>query len=165
MVSNSETTELKPPRGWRKIFFKMPVFMARLGFAGWETLFGIEWMMLTTIGRKSGKKRYTMVDVLLYERETDTYIIEVGFGKESDWYRNIQANPIFEAQVRRRKFSAVAETLPPEKTGDAMANFFRRRPRYANMVIKLVGFTNPTEDELRKLAPSWILLAVHPQLG
>jgi deazaflavin-dependent oxidoreductase (nitroreductase family) len=156
-------TVLKPPRGLLKIFFKIPVVVARMGFAGWEYLLGLEWMLLITTGRKSGKKRYTMVDVLLYDPEKDTYVIEVGFGKSSDWYRNIRAHPVFEAQVRRRRFKAAAEELPPDQTGDAMVNFVRRRPAYAKSVMKAVGITYTTEDELRALSPQWILLAVHPQ--
>lgn len=156
-------TALKPPQGWLKIFFKIPVLLARLGFAGWEALFGLEWMLLITTGRKSGKKRYTMVDVLLYERETDTYLIEVGFGKSSDWYQNIQAQPVFEAQVRQRRFRAQAEELPTSQTGEVMVNFVRRRPAYAKSVLKMIGITFTTEAELRNLATQWVLLAIHPQ--
>jgi deazaflavin-dependent oxidoreductase (nitroreductase family) len=153
----------KPPRGWQKIFFKMPVFVARLGFAGWESLFGLEWMLLTTTGRKSGKKRYTMVDVLLYDHDTDTYFIEVGFGKNSDWYRNIQTHPLFEAQVKRRRFKARAEKLSPDKNGDIMISFVRCRPVYAKSVMKMAGVAFATEEELRRMASQWLLLAIHPQ--
>jgi len=156
-------TEIKPPRGWLRILFKIPVYVARMGFSGWETLFGLEWMLLITTGRKSGKKRYAMVDVLLFDCETDTYVIEVGFGKSSDWYRNIQAAPSFEGQVRRRRFRAVAEELSPDKTGDVMINFVRRRPAYAKSVMKMVGVVFTTEEELRRIAPKWTLLAIHPQ--
>jgi len=159
----SETTDLKPPRGWMKIFFKVPVFVARMGFAGWERLIGVEWMLLTTVGRKSGRKRYAMVDVLVHDKTTDTYYIEVGFGRRSDWYRNIQANPVFAAQVGRRKFHATAVELPPEQTGDVMVDFVRRRPAYAKSVMKMVGITYTNEEELRRMAPSWVLLAIHPQ--
>jgi deazaflavin-dependent oxidoreductase (nitroreductase family) len=152
-----------PPRGLLKFFFKIPVFAARMGFAGWEHWIGLEWMLLITTGRKSGKKRYTMVDVLLHDPERDTYIIEVGFGKSSDWYRNIRAHPLFEAQVGRRKFRAAAEELPPDRSGDAMVNFVRRRPAYAKAVMKAVGITFTTEEELRRLAPQWIVLAIHPR--
>jgi deazaflavin-dependent oxidoreductase (nitroreductase family) len=156
-------SELKPPRGLLKIFFRIPVLVARLGLAGWERIFGIEWMLLITIGRKSGKKRFTMVDVLFYESDKDMYIVEVGFGKSSDWYQNIKTNPHFEAQIGRRRFGATAEELPPDKTGDRMVDFVRRRPLYAKSVLKAVGITYTTEDELRKLAPQWTLLAIHPQ--
>ena len=157
-------TPIKRPSGWLKIFFKMPVLFARMGFAGWERLFGLEWMLLVTIGRKSGKKRYTMVDVLLYDRETDTYFIEVGFGKNSDWYQNIRGNPNFEAQVGWRRFRAVAEELPRDKAGDVMVNFFRRRPAYSKSIMKMIGIPLTTEEELRKMVLNYCtLLAVHPQ--
>ena len=159
----SETTDLKPPSGWLKFFFKVPVFVARMGFAGWERVIGVEWMLLTTVGRKSGKKRYAMVDVLLHDKETDTYFIEVGFGQRSDWYRNIQASPVFQAQVGRRKFRATAEELPREKTADVMVAFVRQRPKYARSVMKLVDITFVDEEELRQKATRWLLLAVHPQ--
>ncbi len=159
----TENVKIEPPRGWLKYFFKVPVYVARMGFAGWERLIGVEWMLLTTVGRKSGKKRYTMVDVLLHDKDKDTYFIEVGFGKNSDWYRNILANPAFEAQVGRRKFHAIAEELPRERTADVMVNFVRRRPAYSKSVMKLVGITYTTEEELRKMAFHWMLMAVHPQ--
>jgi deazaflavin-dependent oxidoreductase (nitroreductase family) len=156
------TVTVKPPRGWLKFFFKVPVFLARLGFAGWERLIGVEWMLMTTVGRKSGKKRYSMVDVLVHNDETDTYFIEVGFGKNSDWYRNIQSNPVFEAQVGRRKFHASAEQLPNDRTADVMLDFIHRRPQYSKAIMKIVNVTYTDEDELRKLATHWVLLAVHP---
>jgi deazaflavin-dependent oxidoreductase (nitroreductase family) len=159
----ADSATLKPPRGWLKFFFKVPVYVARMGFAGWERLIGVEWMLLTTVGRKSGKKRYAMVDVLVNDRETDTYFIEVGFGKRSDWYRNIQASPVFEAQVGRRKFLAIAEELPTERASDVMVDFVRRRPKYAKSVMKLVDISFTTEEELRQMATQWLLLAVHPQ--
>ncbi len=96
-------------------------------------------------------------------KESDTYFIEVGFGKRSDWYRNIQANPIFEAQVGRRKFHATAEKLPSERTADVMVDFVRRRPQYAKSVMKMVNITFTNEEELRRMASQWMLLAVHPQ--
>jgi len=158
----TESTKIEPPSGWMKVFFKIPVFIARLGFAGWERLIGVEWMLLTTVGRKTGKKRYSMVDVLVHEKESDTYFIEVGFGSHSDWYRNIQVNPIFDAQVGRRKFHATAELLPSERTADVMVDFVRRRPRYARSVMKMVNITFTSEEELRRMASQWILLAIHP---
>jgi deazaflavin-dependent oxidoreductase (nitroreductase family) len=159
----TESTTLNPPRGWLKLFFKIPVVIARMGFVGWERLIGVEWMLLTTIGRKSGKKRFSMVDVLLHDEKTDTYFIEAGFGKRSDWYRNIEAQPRFEAQVGRRKFLATAEALPGEKTADVMIEFVRKRPKYAKSVMKMVNITFTTEEELRRMASQWMLLAVHPQ--
>jgi deazaflavin-dependent oxidoreductase (nitroreductase family) len=157
-------TPIQRPRGWLKIFFKVPVLLARMGLAGWERLLGLEWMLLVTIGRKSGKKRFTMVDVLLYDRETDTYFIEVGFGKNSDWYQNIQVNPDFEAKVGRRRFKAKIEELPRDTAGDVMVNFVRCRPAYSKSIMKMIGTPLTTEEELRKIVINHCtLLAVHPR--
>ena len=104
-----------------------------------------------------------MVDVLIYERESDTYFIEVGFGKRSDWYQNIQVNPLFEAQVGHRRFHAMVEELPSDKASDMMVQFLRRRPLYSKSVMKAAGITFTTEGELRELTTQMILLAVHPQ--
>jgi len=157
-----ESATINPPRGWLKLFFKIPVVVARCGLSGWERLIGVEWMLLTTIGRKSGKKRHAMVDVLLYEKESDTYFIEAGFGKRSDWYRNIQAHPVFEAQVGRRKFLATAEMLPSERSADVMLNFIQRRPKYAESVLKMVNIKFTSEEEFRRMAAQWVLLSVRP---
>lgn len=119
---------------------------------GWEAVLGLEWMLLTTRGRQSGQARYTMVDVLMYDPPSDTYIIEVGFGARSDWYQNIQACPVFQAQVGQRTFVAVAETLPPAQRAEAIIQFIRRRPRYARWVLRWVGVTLTTEDDVRHLA-------------
>jgi len=154
---------LEPPKGLTKYFFKIPVYFARIGLFGWEKIFGLDWMLLITTGRKSGKKRYSMVDILLYERDTDTYYIEVGFGKKSDWYQNIQANSVFEAQVYRRKFTAIAEELSAEKAGDMLVNFVQKRPVYSKSVMKVVGITFNSESELRGMVSKMILLAIHPQ--
>jgi hypothetical protein len=66
-------------------------------------------------------------------------------------------------QAGRRKFLATAEALPREKTADVMIEFVRKRPTYAKLVMKLVNITFTTEEELRRMAAQWMLLAVHPQ--
>ena len=93
----------KRPNSLLKFFFKTPLFMHKLGLGGWDPLIEAQWMFLTTIGRKTGKRRETLVDVMDYDSATDTYFIEAAYGTRADWYKNIQAHPVFEAQVGRRK--------------------------------------------------------------
>lgn len=149
-----------PPKGCLRLFMRAPVFFARLGFSGWERVFGLTWMLLTTTGRYSGKKRYAMVDVQLYDRNSDTYYIEAGFGHKCDWYRNIQEHPEFEAQVGRRRFRATARLLPPEKAGDIVLEYARQHKAYTWIVLRIVG-VNP-KQQLRELAEKGVFLAVQP---
>jgi hypothetical protein len=38
--------------------------MHKLGLGGWERIIGAQWMLIRTTGRKTGKRRETLVDVM-----------------------------------------------------------------------------------------------------
>jgi deazaflavin-dependent oxidoreductase (nitroreductase family) len=153
----------KRPGPFLKFFLKFPVWLHKIGLGGWERMIGAQWMLLVTTGRKSGKRRETMVDVMDYDASTDTYYIEAAYGTRADWYRNIQANPVFEAKVGRRKFKARASTVSSEVAADLMVKFFREKPAYTRSVMAMVGMKFNGEDELRAIASKFMLLAVHPE--
>lgn len=153
----------KRPNSLLKFFFKIPLFVHKLGFGGWERLIGAQWMLITAIGRKSGKRRQSMVDVLLHDGQSDTYYILSAYGSHADWVRNIQTNPRFEAQVGRRKFSARASTLSGEKAGEMLVQFYRLKPAYTRAVMNAAGMKFKDEDDLRRLGGRLLLLAVNPQ--
>ena len=152
----------KRPNPLMKFFFKVPLFMHKLGLGGWERLIGAQWMLLTTTGRKTGKQRETLVDVMDYNTTTDTYFIEAAYGAHADWYKNIQAQPIFQAQVGRRKFTANAKELDQQDTGEMLVQFFRRKPAYTRSVMAMVGLKFKDENELRALGNKLTLLSVTP---
>jgi len=155
----------KRPNALLKFFFKMPLFMHKIGLGGWERLIGAQWMFITTIGRKTGKRREAMVDVMDYNKVNDTFYIEAAYGSRADWYKNIKSNPVFEAQVGRRKFKARAEELAEKDTGEMLVQFFRRKPAYTRSVMAMVGMKFKDEDELRKIGKNLTLLAVKPEKG
>jgi deazaflavin-dependent oxidoreductase (nitroreductase family) len=155
----------KSPSGFLKFFFKTPVWLYKMGLGGMERLVGAEWMLLTTIGRKSGKPRQTMVDILEYDQAADTYYIEAAYGARADWYKNIQANPLFEAQAGRRKFRARAGELTSDNAADMLVQFYRRKPAYTRSVMAMVGMKFEGEDDLRAIAKNLTLLAVKPERG
>lgn len=153
----------KRPGKFLKFFFKVPVWMYKIGFGGFERWFGAQWMLITHIGRKSGKRYDSMVDVMDYDKATDTYYIEAAYGTRADWYRNIQANPIFKVKVGRRKFEARAEALSTEGSADMLVKFYREKPAYTRSVMAMVGMKFNGEEDLRAMASKLMLLAVHPE--
>jgi deazaflavin-dependent oxidoreductase (nitroreductase family) len=153
----------KRPDRLLKFFFRVPVWVHKMGFGGWERLVGAQWMLITTTGRKTGKRREVMVDVMDYDKTTDTYYIEAAYGARADWYKNMQSNPIFEAQVGRRKFNARAGALSNEGAGEMLVQFYRRKPAYTRSVMAMVGVKFKDEDELRAIAKNLTLLAVKPE--
>ena len=153
----------KRPDRLLKFFFKVPVWLHKMGFGGWERLVGAQWMFITTIGRKTGKPREAMVDVMDYDIATDTYYIEAAYGARADWYKNMQSNPIFEAQVGHRKFKARAGALSTEGAGEMLVQFYRHRPGYTRSVMAMAGMKFKDEGDLRVIGKSLTLLAVRPE--
>lgn len=152
------------PRGFLKFFFKFPLILHRLGLVWWiEKFTGAQWMLITTTGRKSGKPRQVMVDVMKYDKETDTYYVEAAYGVRADWVRNIQANPVFHGQVGRRKFKARAVELTAGEGEEMLVAFYRKVPKYARAVMSLGGLKVNDEAELRQMARKLVLLAIKSQ--
>jgi deazaflavin-dependent oxidoreductase (nitroreductase family) len=76
---------------------------------------GIPVLLLTTIGRKSGQPR---VAPLLFIEQGDEVIIvasQGGLPKDPLWYKNLQANPDCEIQIKRRKMRMRARTASPDE--------------------------------------------------
>jgi len=153
----------KKPSRLLKFFFKVPVLLHKLGLGGWERMIGAQWMLITTTGRKTGKNRNAMVDVMDYDKANDTYYIEAAYGAHADWYRNIQSNPVFKAQVGRRKFKARAGALSTEGAGEMLVQFYRQKPAYTRSVMAMAGMKFKDEDELRLLGKNLTLLSVKPE--
>ncbi len=65
-------------------------------------------MLLTTIGRKSGVPRTNGVSFMPVG---DGYIIFAGWGIQSDWYKNLLANPNVTIQIGSKKIKATAKPV------------------------------------------------------
>lgn len=154
-------TERKPVSGLKKFFFRAPLFLYRIGLGG---LLGKRFLLLNHIGRKSGKARQTVLEVVNYDETADTYYIASGFGKRSDWYRNILAHPQIDIQVGWRKMSVTAVPLTPEESGQAMVDYARRYPTAAKNLGKLIGYDVSTEEEYRTVGRESIpFIALRPR--
>jgi deazaflavin-dependent oxidoreductase (nitroreductase family) len=85
--------------------------------------------MLEHTGRKSGTRRYVVLEVVEH-RPPRTYLVVSGFGDRAQWFRNIRANP----QVRvhtlsRRPAPATARIFPQEEAAAALTAYSARHPR------------------------------------
>ena len=89
MQTNDEEAKQKSLKKWRRAnkFFTLPFYKIRLLPA---LGFGRIFLILTTIGRTTGKKRNTPLE---YHWIDDVIHIFSGRGEESDWMKNIRADP------------------------------------------------------------------------
>jgi deazaflavin-dependent oxidoreductase (nitroreductase family) len=76
---------------------------------------GIPLLLLTTLGRKTGRPRTTPLGFI---EEGDKVIVaasQLGLPKDPLWYKNLQAHPECRVQIKRRKMKMRARTAAPEE--------------------------------------------------
>lgn len=107
-ISNRET-EARLKRLF-KLFNKFMRLLWRLGLGsiGNRTRFGGYVMVISQTGRKSGRVRRTPVNYAIIDG--DIYCTS-GFGRRSDWYQNILANPQVEVWLPDGRWAGYAEDV------------------------------------------------------
>lgn len=113
------------PAGLQRLFVRAPLWLYRLRL-GW--LFGERLLLLNHTGRKSGRPRQAVIEVLRHDRAADAYIVASGWGERADWYRNILSTPRVSIVVGRRYLAALARRLPQEEAARELADYAGRHP-------------------------------------
>lgn len=100
-----------PPTGWRRYLWRAPIHLYRVGLG---PLMGKRFLLLNHIGRKTGLPRQAVVEIARYDPEANVYYVASGFGKKSDWYRNLQAHPDVTIQVGNKKCGRMPACFRPK---------------------------------------------------
>ncbi len=128
--------ETSSPTGLFRLVARLPVHLYRLGLG---RFLGSRVLLLTHTGRKSGLPRHVALEVVDHDRRDGSYLVASGFGTGAQWFRNIERTPAVTVQVGGRRFAAVAEPLPPDASGRAMAVYALRHPRTARRLMRVCG--------------------------
>ncbi len=119
-------------------------------------------LLLTTTGRRSGKKRVTP---LQYEKIGGDYYLGAARGLKADWVRNIQSNPQVELRVGAKHVCGTAEIITdPSKFADFLEVRLARHPRMIGLIMeKAHGLPrHPSRGQLEALAKDEAFVIVHP---
>lgn len=76
---------------------------------------GVPTLLLTVTGRRSGRP---LTSALIFGRSGDDYLVVASMGGapvHPQWYRNLEANPDAEIQVRDRRIAVTARTATPDE--------------------------------------------------
>jgi deazaflavin-dependent oxidoreductase (nitroreductase family) len=103
---------IDPPPGWQRDH--VDSYVATGGRDGhiWR---GVPTLLLTTVGRRSGKARRTP---LIYGRDGDRYLVVAskgGMPEHPAWYENLATDPRVRVQVSDEVFDARARTATAEE--------------------------------------------------
>ncbi len=107
-------------------FVRAPIYLYR---AGLGFLLGHRMLMLMHLGRKSGARRYVVLEVV--ERpSSNSYVVASGFGSQAQWYRNVRAQPRVGISVGfGMGRPARAVPLTDEEVAGTLQRYQRDRPR------------------------------------
>jgi len=116
-------------------------------------------LLLTTTGRKSGKKRVTP---LQYEEVGEDILIASARGAAADWYRNLEADPRVTVRVGNRSFQGLADPCAdPAAIADFLAVRLERHPRMVTRIMRSQGLpANPTRDHLLDYARNRTMVTI-----
>ena len=148
------------PKGFLKWVFRLPRYLYRWHL-GW--LFGHRFLMITHVGRKSGLRRHTVLEVVRYDPVTKECIVIAGYGAQSDWYHNIQAHPAIEVQIGGQQYRPQQRILSSDETLHLLEEYQRKYPRAFRVFMRLLGYDyDGTPEALRALSEILRGVALRP---
>jgi len=118
-------------------------------------------LLLTTVGRKSGRRRVTP---LAYDELDGTYYVASARGAGADWLRNIQADPSVHVRVGGRQWDGRAEVVTdPLRIADYLQRQLERNPWLFGAILRSEGLpSRPSRQDLERLAPKRPMVAIRP---
>jgi deazaflavin-dependent oxidoreductase (nitroreductase family) len=143
---------------------RAPVYLYRWHL-GW--LLGHRCLLLTHIGRRTGLPRHTVLEVVEYRKEGPEVVVANGFGPDSDWVRNLEANPTAEVTVGSRRFVASPRYLVEDEAIRVIRDYERRNRLIAPIVRRgfswLLGWQyRGTDADRRQLVRQIPLISLRP---
>lgn len=146
-------------------FFRAPVYLYRWRL-GW--LLGHRLLLLTHIGRRTGLRRQTVLEVVEYRKEIPEAVVVNGFGPDSDWLRNIEAMSSEEITVGSQHFVASHRFLDDEEATEVIRDYEYRNRLIAPIMRRglswLLGWQyHGTEGDRLRLVRQLPLIAFRPR--
>lgn len=91
---------------------------------------GLPVLLLTTTGRKTGKKRTTPLGYLEHDGQYVVIASNAGFDTHPAWFHNLKSNPHVAVQIRDKQLTAIAEPAAPTLREQLWAKLVERAPGY-----------------------------------
>lgn len=126
------TSLTNPPKGFLRLLARLPILLYRWNLGG---LLGHRFLQLTHLGRKSGKIRKVVLEVLRHEQ--GVYIVASGWGERADWYKNLLASPQAAIRVADLDLEVEAQFLSLEESERELELYARRHPIASRILLRL----------------------------
>lgn len=141
----------------RRALFRLPLLVERL--AGWGAvrlatrLTGVEWIVLETVGRRSGRPHPVVVDVVGRDAARDVWYVQPADGRRSAWVHNVRAQPDIVARIDGRPRRVHVRDATGAEGAEVVLRFLRAHPWYGRVIVWFVGYVeriDVPDSELRR---------------
>ena len=152
----------RPPSRWLRAVLRAPILLYRIGLGG---LLGRRFVYVVHTGRRSGRRRETVLEVVGYNPSVPEAFVVAAWGERADWYQNIVAAPAVEvrtgAQRWRRPQHRVLDT---DETVRVLRTFSARRPFTWRRLAPVMGLpADPRDPDFRDATTRLRSLAFTPR--
>jgi deazaflavin-dependent oxidoreductase (nitroreductase family) len=149
------------PTGLLKALLRAPVmlFRARLGW-----VFGYRLVYIAHRGRRTGKRREVVAEVVHYDRATPEVVVIAAWGENPDWYRNLQAAPPIEVRLAAQRWRTVQCRFPGGgETVQTLRHYRDAHPGAWRRLAPLLGFpADPADPRWCDVAGTVRAVALRP---
>ena len=141
--------------------FRLPLPLYEHG-AGW--LLGHTFLVVTHIGRKTGKRRAAAAMVLSYDPSTGESVICSAWGPSTDWIRNLRAKPAAEVRCGGETYVPAQRFLTDDEAFDVLASFGHHHPWRLRLITTVLGWGDLRSDAaLREFVGSHPFVSFRPE--
>ena len=164
---NRSAMSRRRPSGTLRWLFRVPVFLYSWR-CGW--LLRHRFLLLIHVGRHTGRRRETVLEIVEYRKEGPEAVVISAFGPGADWLRNIAASPNLEVVIGSKHFTATYRVIGEDESVGVLVGY-QRRNRFIAPIVRL-GFSwllgwkfDGSEEHRRRLAAQLPFIAFRPRSG
>ena len=121
----------KLPTGIFRLLMQVPILLYQMGLG---FILGGRFLMLTHIGRSSGRPKRVVLEVIKSDPESGIYYIGSGWGEKANWLLNIEKTPEVSVHTGNRVFDALASRLSANRASEVLLEYALRNPRAFKML-------------------------------
>jgi deazaflavin-dependent oxidoreductase (nitroreductase family) len=114
---------------------RAPILAYRCGLG---PLFGRRLVLLTHVGRTTGRPRQAVLEVVGRGEAPGSYLVASGYGARAQWFRNVLMYPEVSYQLGWRRRDGWAYPLPSAESGRRLAEYATRHPRSATALMRML---------------------------
>jgi deazaflavin-dependent oxidoreductase (nitroreductase family) len=123
----------------------MPLLLYR---RGWGWFLGHTFLLIAHTGRRTDKRRETVVMALSYDSHTREAVVCSAWGSNTDWIRNIRAHPALLIQIGRESYTPEQRFLSEDESVAVVVEFLRRHPWRSRLLATILGWGDLSSETI-----------------